>query len=255
MDEIVVSLARQAMNDIDDEGSLYKGLSLFDKWCLLAHRHTSAPVHSLAEARATRTTKAKGDLWEHWSLRYLTTLGGFDQAWIAKEAPDDILKATSMIRHDIGIDIIALKGKDYYAVQCKWKSPLGKGVVPGTTKLRREYVNWGDLSTFLVLCLRTGPWKKHIVMTSGVGIRRPGRRDPKDVGWCQGRFRKMDYSDWLKFVGDEGHLVVKTPSGAPARPTPVELRALRLARLGVTEVGGWGLKSKIPQKVDPSLRW
>jgi hypothetical protein len=129
---------------------------------------------------------------------------------LLKELPIDIRERLDLKKFDMGIDLIAQKGKDFFAVQCKYKSPLSKGAVPGTIKLRREKVNWNELCTFLVLCERSGPYKKHITMTNGIGIRRVGRKSPKDVSVCLKSFQNIPLETWYSIVGYEGQVLGHT---------------------------------------------
>ena len=107
----------------------------------------------------------------------------------------------------MGIDLVAKKGDDYFAVQSKWKNPYKKGTIPGTVKLKHEKVNWNELCTFLVLCERSGPWKHYIVMTNGVGIRRVGRRSKKDKSICLKTFQSIPLGTWYDIADFKGEVL------------------------------------------------
>jgi hypothetical protein len=107
----------------------------------------------------------------------------------------------------MGIDIVVENKQEYFAVQCKWKSPLAKGQIPGTKYLRKEKVNWNELATFLVLCERTGPWKQYLVMTNAEGIRRVGRKSAKDKSICLKTFQNLKTEDWYAMSGYTGQIL------------------------------------------------
>ncbi len=199
MEDVIKTLIRQV---------IFKEGNTFDLLSAAMHRYTSESVHSLQEMKAKQTTKAKGDLFEAFCKVYLRTK--YEEVWSLKDLPEDIRESLLLTRHDMGIDLIVKEKNKYSAVQCKWKSPYAKGVVPGTSKLRREKVNWSELCTFLVLCERSGPWAQHIVMTNGTGIRRVGRSSKKDKSICLKTFQGIPKETWTQMAGMEGRTLNET---------------------------------------------
>lgn len=180
-------------------------------------------AHGISDLRLL-TTKHKGDLWELFCRQYLRHIYGCTEVWLLKDVPEDVLTCLGMRRADLGIDLIAAKGKDTYAVQCKWRQPQRFKVVPGT-RIRTNVVPWKDLSTFLALTDRLGCFKKKIVMTNAVGVRRVAGRKPGDVSLCIGTFQALTGADYLKMMECQGNRL-------DAAPTPTlsveEIRAARV---------------------------
>lgn len=74
--------------------------------------------------------KQKGDEYEYTVLKYLKTRKDeYDEVWLNKEIPLEILEATNLKENiktiinykecDIGFDILGLKDNEYYFIQCK----------------------------------------------------------------------------------------------------------------------------------------
>jgi len=72
--------------------------------------------------------KLKGDLYEIFILNHILDNKIYDQAWLCKDTPDDILikadidikrKYFNNIRNDFGADIIATKNNKVIFIQCK----------------------------------------------------------------------------------------------------------------------------------------
>jgi len=170
------------------------------------------------------TTKHKGDLWELFCRQYLLHIYGCSDAWLLRDVPEDVLARLGMRRADLGIDIVAIKGKETLAVQCKWRQPQRFKVVPGT-RIRTNVVPWKDLSTFLALSDRLGCFQKKIVMTNAVGVRRVAGRKPGDVSLCIGTFQALTGADYLKMMECQGNRL-----DAPT-PTPLSVEEIRAARV------------------------
>lgn len=205
--------------------------SVFEAFLELFLTHTSEPVHSLEELRQKRTTKTKGDIFERFCQLYLKYHKKYDEVWMLKEIPPTILEALSLASHDVGIDLIAKKNGRYSAVQCKYKTPRADGKVQSAPFIRHNQVSWTALSSFYALCARTGPWDKHIVMTSGKSVRRMGRRTEKDLSICLGSFQKMTTLDFLEMSSQGSVCIEKKVEEKPSKniPSLEELRAKRLA--------------------------
>ncbi len=63
-----------------------------------------------------------------FSKMYLLRIYGCNQAWLIRELPEDVREYLGLPKNDFGIDIIAVRNGEVYAVQCKWK----KNVNPKT---------------------------------------------------------------------------------------------------------------------------
>ena len=181
----------------------YKNDSVFDVFINNILEHHDKPVHSLIEMRQNRKTKTKGDLWEIFCKLYLQKIKKYDDVWLLKEIPDDILNLLQLRKNDMGIDIVARKNNTYSAVQCKFKRPR-EGLVPGTW-IAYNCVNWKELSTFYALCNSTNNnnWENHIVMTNTKYIRHMGNKTKKDKSFCYGTFAKMTSFDFLTLTSEE----------------------------------------------------
>lgn len=86
----------------------------------------------------------------------------------------------------MGIDIIVENNSEFYAVQCKYKNN------------KSSCLSWKNLSTFYALCSKSGPWKKHIVMTTCITTNYQGIMTEKDVVYCLATFKNINKDNWLK---------------------------------------------------------
>jgi hypothetical protein len=189
--------------------------NLFDEFIKECQVWYSQPAHSLVEIRKRNNKKISGDIFEEFCILYLTQICGYEEAWRLEDLPEKELVELSMVRKDMGIDLIVRHKAEYYAVQCKYKTPTD----------RKSCVTWAALSTFYALCLRTGPWAKYIVMTNCDYTRRQGPKTPQDVSICLQTFRALTKEDWTHLCKLEG--VVLDTATSPL--TQEELRQKRLA--------------------------
>ena len=109
------------------------------------------PVGSITEFKR-RTTKNKGDLFEHFSLLYLQALGIYQNVWLLKDIPESILTELHLTRADRGIDLVASDRTGYIAIQCKLR------LTPSRNKYgqRQHVVTWKELglSSFIAYVLK-----------------------------------------------------------------------------------------------------
>jgi hypothetical protein len=190
--------------------------NLFDEFIRQATRFYEKPAHNLQQLRARPNTKARGDLFEAFCAAYLSCVCGYEDVWLLADVPDEILTHLSMKRKDMGIDLVVRDRGSFYAVQCKYK----KCTVTPTG------VSWRELSTFYALCMRTGPWEKHIVMTNGSFVRHQGTRTQADVSMCLHTFRRVTSVQWASMVQTHDRPDACEPA---SHPTLDELRNRRLA--------------------------
>lgn len=200
---------------------------------LCADLHT-APAGSISEIRARDDKKSHGDLFEAFCVLFLRRK--YPDVWLLKNVPSEILASLGMQRRDFGIDIIARDENGcFHAIQCKYRNRTKGGPMS---------LSWRTLSTFFALCMRTGPWKSHVVMTTCDNTSRQGRRTEKDVSMCIGTFRKITDDEWIdmcgmvgRTLGDTiGNVVESDLTGAPGSTVDLnELREKRLKALNLNE--------------------
>jgi hypothetical protein len=205
--------------------------NLFDEFIKECQVWYSQPAHSLQEMRTRDNKKIRGDIFEEFCVLYLKDVKGYQDVWLLEDLPEDLLTTLSLKRRDMGIDIIVRHNGEWFAVQCKYKTPTGK----------KSYITWSALSTFYAMCLRTGPWAKYIVMTNCDYTRHQGPKGPKDLSICLGTFRATSSDQWIKMCVIQGKSlytpVEKVPQNsvellkqkASSELSREEIRALRLA--------------------------
>lgn len=194
--------------------------NLFDEFIKECQRWYSQPAHTFTEMRTRDNKKIRGDIFEDFCVLYLKEVRGYQDVWLLEDLPEDLLTNLSLKRRDMGIDIIVRHNQEWFAVQCKYKTPQEN---------KKSYVTWSSLSTFYAMCLRTGPWAKYIVMTNCDYTRHQGPKGPKDISICLGTFRSIKADEWLKLCSVEGRQLNKLKQKATEELTPEEIRALRLA--------------------------
>lgn len=193
--------------------------NLFDEFIKECQEWYSQPAHSLQEMRVRDNKKVRGDIFEDFCALYLKNVKGFDEVWLLDDIPEEILTGLSLKRKDMGIDIIVKHHDEWYAVQCKYKTPeAGK----------KKCVTWKSLSTFYAMCLRTGPWSKYIVMTNCDYTRRQGPKGPKDISMCLKTFQNMTSEEWVRMCEIEGKKIDED-SLTPKKLSEEEVRTLRLS--------------------------
>ena len=194
--------------------------NLFDAFLERAADLYQMPAHTLLELRQRDNKKVRGDVFEEFCALYLKHVMGYEDVWLLSEVPEDILKGLGLVRKDMGIDIIVRHGGEFYAVQCKYKK----------REARKTCVTWQALSTFYALCLRTGPYKKYIVMTTCDYTRHQGKKTAADTSICVGSFRKITGDQWLRMcsAGVVAGAGAAAAAAAAAPLTPEELRQKRL---------------------------
>lgn len=192
--------------------------SLFNALLDRMRMSTEKPCHNMISF-STRSTKAKGDIFEVFCLMYLRALG-YD-AYLQKDLPNDLRISLRLPTSDMGIDIIACQTtenneKQWIAVQCKYRKKNQK---------RRTIVGWGDLSTFYTLCERSGPWYQRLVMTNCDGIRRQGISNGthNDLSWTGSYFERTPRELWMKILGSTGRSLLNNDS---ALALPVDSTSL-----------------------------
>jgi len=191
----------------------------FDAFIALCQQYYARPAHTLAELKSRDNKKIKGDIFENFSVLYLQSKGY--EAWRLEDVPELLLTQLALKRRDMGIDIVCVKDGLYSAVQCKYLAPKDKKVG----------LPWRTLSTFYALCMRSGPWDKHIVMTNCHYVSRVGKKSDKDISIVLNSFQTMTSEEWLQMCGYSGSECTEpTFTQTEKVLSPDELRAARLKR-------------------------
>lgn len=190
--------------------------NIFDVFIGKCKAYLDSPAHNLVDLRKKTSTTIKGNLFEEFCVLYLKNVRHMKNVWRLPDVPEDILISLKLKRRDIGIDIIAENNGLYHAVQCKFKTPKGVSKIS---------VGWKELSTFYSLCARTGPWEKHIVMTTASYIRHMGLKGEKDLSICLKSFQNITREQWLSMSGSQGRTLESTST------TTISIDQMREARL------------------------
>ncbi len=145
-----------------------------------------APLSTMQAIRDNHTKKRVGDAWESFCHLWLIHTKTCDAVWTLQDwhtISSDLPPGYQLGKQDNGIDLIGRKDDAYYAIQCKYRG------------IQRK-VPWGQLSTFIGLCERTGPWERYIVMCSGSGVSGKKVKSSKDRTLAGGTFRKTARPVW-----------------------------------------------------------
>ena len=172
--------------------------NLFDEFLKECQSFYDKPAHSLLELKQRKNTKIKGDIFEEFSVLYLKHVKKYNNVWLLKDVPDEILVMLNMKRRDMGIDLIVEHNEDFYAVQCKYKK--------GCT-FKKNILSWKQLSTFYALCMRTGPFNKYIIMTNCDYTRHQGDKTEKDLSICLKSFQNITKDQWLLMCNKVGEKI------------------------------------------------
>jgi hypothetical protein len=164
--------------------SIDNNKNVFQFICEKIDELKNIPATNIGDLK-NKNTKLIGDYFEVFITIYLKYLNY--QVYLLKDVPNELLLNLKLERKDMGIDIIAEKDGEYYAVQCKYKSNKNK---------KYTAVSWKELSTFYSLCMRSGPWKKLIVCTSASFIRIQGDKKETDLLLTKTLFENIDLVDW-----------------------------------------------------------
>jgi hypothetical protein len=169
--------------------------NLFDQFIIECQKYYEKPAHTLLEIKQRDNKKMKGDIFEEFCVLYMKHVKTYNNVWLLKNVPDEILIKLNMKRQDMGIDLIVEHDNIFYAIQCKYK----KCVV-----YKKNVLSWKQLSTFYALCMRTGPFEKYIVMTNCDYTRRQGAKTNADLSICLKTFQNIDKDQWLKMCNKHG---------------------------------------------------
>jgi len=154
------------------------------------------PAHNLTELKK-RNTKLKGDIFECFCKLYLLKIYKLKTVWYYSEIPDNIKNLLNLSKNDMGIDLLGLDNENrYYAIQAKYRNRKQENI-------KKISITWKQLSTFYALCLNSGPYHKHIVITTADYVRHIGKKTEKDLTINYNKLLKIDHFSWLNLVNEE----------------------------------------------------
>jgi hypothetical protein len=174
-------------------------LSILDRF----EMYYDSPCNTIQELKK-KSTKTKGDLFEIFCTYYLKALD-YDEVWLLQDIPLDVIKLLRLKTRDMGIDIVAKKNDKYYAIQAKYRKV--------SKNKKYNVLGWKELSTFYALCARSGPWEKHIVMTTCDYIRNPGVKSDKDVTLGKKKFMNTKKEVWFNIISTNDTKNAKATNG------------------------------------------
>jgi predicted helicase len=186
----------------------------------ICEEYYNRPVHSIADLKK-RNTKSKGDIFECFAKLYMEKVYGLSKVYYYSNVPEEIKKKLKLSKNDMGIDLLGIDDNDnYYAIQAKYRK---------RNSTRKVSVTWKELSTFYALCLKTGPYQKHIVITTADYVRHIGNKTEKDQTITFNTLSKTNKFDWLKIVSDQMNQTVNKTNSETL--TMEEMRQKRLEKL------------------------
>jgi predicted helicase len=96
--------------------------------------------HDFDQKLSSLGNKEKGDAFELLTKCYFKIkpqYNHYDEVWLLDEVPQKELDYLKIPSHDLGIDLIAKEGKEYYAIQCKYHGD------------QNQNITYKEVSTFL----------------------------------------------------------------------------------------------------------
>lgn len=187
------------------------------------------PVHTLTELKKRDLKQSVGRTWElfckDWLLAQRNSKGV--PLYVAVHDAVDKKGELGLGKQDIGIDLVAearIGNKTvYHAIQCKWR--------------KKGLVTWTQLSTFLALCSRTGPWVCHRVMTNSTGVNWKKMKGDKDRCTARGTFAATDRLTWMATAGvqSQGHVLGSTASNEASSSTDIDVVTESLTQMSVSK--------------------
>lgn len=157
--------------------------------------------------------KAKGDVFEELCYQLLREHAfpglKLNFIWKFADLPIEYRTQLSLSNRDMGIDLVGCTDTQWVAIQCKYRKKPNKSRRPDGAPIYWQ-VPWAELSTFVALCARTGPWGQMVVLTSAESCRWQGRRDPRCTTYARGTFLSIGRNIWDKLAGDPGHTLTGT---------------------------------------------
>ena len=211
--------------------------TVFERVCDVFKSHFEKPAHNITEIKK-RTAKSKGNSFEVFCMMYLKAKGY--EVWHISQITREMRSFLSLPTQDVGIDLIArikmpnvetkeLRDYFYFPVQVKYRKPTKD--FQGRTVHR---VGWKDISTFLSLCMRTGPpgnettkkgWLKHVVMTNSDNVCWRGKKTKQDWTIAKKSFEKCNNFFWLHMIGHKPKVTIEEDDEEEEKIPVRDLRA------------------------------
>jgi len=211
--------------------SHYKNTSIniFDEFVKMCQSYYDKPAHNFAELKIKNNTKLKGDIFEHFAYKYFRECyPDIQDVWLLKDLPEEFREKLSLKSSDLGIDLVARNNKgEFYAIQAKYRK---KGY-----KLKTG-ISWKTLSTFYALCNRTGPYKRHIIITNADYVRHIGHKTKLDYSICIGTLKNITIDNWLKIANLQGHSLNNTTGTILDEPIPVKKKIIIRKKTDITTI-------------------
>lgn len=196
-------------------------VNTFDQFVEKCKFYYERPAHTITEIKLKNSTKVKGDIFEHFAYLYFRFVKKW-KVWFLKGLPVELRKYLNLDKVDLGIDLVAENNGRYYAIQVKYRK---------FNQRKKTVLGWKQLSTFLALVSRTGPWARHIVFTNADYIRHAGKKTNKDWSICIGTLRGIKRHEWELILGYKPKAISEVHK--PRIIGPAELREKRLKALGI----------------------
>ena len=221
--EIVKTLGVRALTGVDPSNDV------FERFLDLLENYTpDTQIHTLSEIKLLSTTFI-GSVFELLCKLYLQKIIGCQSVWLLKEMPIEYKQHLGIPTNDFGIDIIAVRGNEVYAIQCKYRGIQKRNKIPT--------LNWKQLSTFYSLCSRSGlpcldgsrKWNRHVVMTTCSRVVQITEKQPTDWYICRRAFKNLTYQEWSIMLDLQPNVTVIGQIEKPR--TQEELREARLRAL------------------------
>ena len=152
----------------------------------------------------------KGSLFESWCLLYLKHIKKYNNVWLLKDIPDDVLSKLSLKRNDQGIDLVCEHNGKFICVQSKFRESKNKSV------------NWKQLSTFYALCMKT-KMDAMLIMTNCSYIKRVGVKYDNETSICLKSFLSLTRKELEEMIGIKPHKL-----SDEVKPKIEDIRELRL---------------------------
>ena len=208
-------------------------------------------VHGFHEGKK-RTTKQKGDYMEALCYVYqVATQPEGTKVYFLRDVPEELRARLNLPKPDLGIDLVIIRPDQgssldpkirggperppqVIAVQCKYRvrgkkkqfkkaTPLplhvaGARYVPVAS--RGTTIKYEDLSTFIALCAKTGPWDYTMIMTNCDGASWKGLKTDRDITIARKTFEHLGLDTWIRMSGSSGHSLQELPLPAPSGSVP-----------------------------------
>ena len=167
----------------------------FDDIIKICETYYNKPVNNMFDLKK-KNPNLKGEIFECFTFLYLKNHYNLIDVWATNKnnycdfVPTNIRDYLKLGKRDMGIDFV---GRDidnnFYAIQAKYRK---------RTKDRKTTIPWKQLCTFYGLVLKTGPYKKHIIITNADSVTHVGYKTEKDETIGYNKLSKINHFEWMK---------------------------------------------------------